>query len=102
VKKEVNIYVPNAFSPNGDGTNDVFMIFAGGNSIQTIRSFLVFDRWGETVYQYYDFEPNNPVYGWDGNHRETPMNSAVFVWFAEVELIDGSVELLKGDVSLVR
>lgn len=102
VKKEVNIYVPNAFSPNGDGNNDVFMIFAGGNSIQIIKSFFVFDRWGESVYEYFDFQPNNPAYGWDGNTRDTPMNSAVFVWFAEVELIDGSTRLLKGDVTLVR
>ncbi|MCC6723342.1 MAG: gliding motility-associated C-terminal domain-containing protein, partial [Saprospiraceae bacterium] len=102
VKKEANVYVPNAFSPNGDGTNDVFMIFAGGNSVQEVRSFLVFDRWGETVYQYYHFEPNNPLYGWDGTLRQTPMNPAVYVWFAEVELIDGSTRLLKGDVNLIR
>ncbi|MBK8564298.1 MAG: gliding motility-associated C-terminal domain-containing protein [Saprospiraceae bacterium] len=102
VKKEVDIYVPNAFSPNNDGINDVFMIFAGGNSIQVIKSFLVFDRWGETVYQYYDFQPNNPAYSWDGKLRGLLMDPAVFVWFAEVELIDGSKRLLKGDVNLVR
>ncbi len=102
VKKEVDIYVPNAFSPNGDGINDVFMIFAGGNSIEKIKSFLVFDRWGETVYQYFDFQPNDPAYSWDGKLRGTQMNPAVFVWFAEVELIDGSKRLLKGDVNLAR
>jgi gliding motility-associated-like protein len=102
VKKEVDIYVPNAFSPNGDGVNDVFMIFAGGNSIQVIKSFLVFDRWGETVYQFYDFQPNNPAYSWDGKLRGLEMDPAVFVWFAEVELIDGSKRLLKGDVNLIR
>jgi gliding motility-associated-like protein len=102
VKKEVNIYVPNAFSPNGDGANDVFMIFAGGNAVARIHSFLVFDRWGESVYEFFDFQPNNPVYGWDGNYREMPLDPAVFTWFAEVELIDGSTKLLKGDVTLVR
>jgi len=101
VKKNNPVYVPNSFSPNSDGTNDVFMIFAG-KEVLKIKEFLVFDRWGETVYQYFNFEPNNPAYGWDGNHRGEQMNPAVFVWYAVVEFVDGSEVLLEGDVSLVR
>lgn len=101
VKKDHPIYVPNAFSPNEDGANDKFMIFAG-KEVTKIKSFLVFDRWGETVYQHFNFQPNNPVYGWDGTHRGDPMTPAVFTWFAEVEFIDGSVELFEGDVTLMR
>ncbi|MBK7407361.1 MAG: gliding motility-associated C-terminal domain-containing protein [Saprospirales bacterium] len=96
------IYVPNVFSPNGDGENDVFYIFARDKNVKEIRSFLVFNRWGESVFEYYHFQPNNPAFGWDGNHRGQPVNPAVFAWFAEVEFIDGRVELFKGDVSLVR
>ncbi len=101
VKKNNPVYVPNSFSPNGDGTNDVFMIYAG-KEVQQIKEFLVFDRWGETVWEYYKFEPNNPAYGWNGTHRGETMNPAVFVWFAVVEFIDGTEVLLEGDVSLVR
>ncbi len=101
VSKERQIYIPNAFSPNGDGTNDVFMIFAGSDVVQ-IKSFLVFSRWGETVFQYYNFEPNNPAYGWDGKHRGEYMNPAVFAWFATVEFIDGREIIFEGDVSLMR
>jgi gliding motility-associated-like protein len=101
VKKDRPVYIPNAFSPNGDGVNNVFMIFAGP-SVTKVKSFLVFNRWGESVYEYYDFEPNNPVYGWNGNHRGEPMDPAVFVYFAEIEFIDGRVELYEGDVTLVR
>ncbi|MBI1226780.1 MAG: T9SS type B sorting domain-containing protein [Bacteroidetes bacterium] len=101
VKKDNPVYVPNSFSPNGDGTNDVFMIYAG-KEVQKIKEFLVFDRWGETVWEYHNFEPNNPAYGWDGRHRNELMNPAVFVWFAVVEFIDGSEVLLEGDVSLMR
>ncbi|MCB0517889.1 MAG: gliding motility-associated C-terminal domain-containing protein [Lewinellaceae bacterium] len=101
VKKDRAIYVPNAFSPNGDGANDVFMIFSGENVVR-IKSFLVFDRWGETVYQYYDFYPNDPAYGWDGTHRGAPMDPAVFVWFAVVEFVDGQEVLYEGDVTLMR
>jgi gliding motility-associated-like protein len=101
VEKDNPIYVPSGFSPNGDGTNDVFMIFSGPE-VQKINSFLVFDRWGEAVFEYFDFVPNNPAYGWDGRWRGQIMNPAVFAWFAEVEFKDGTVELFKGDVTLVR
>ncbi|MAT55933.1 MAG: hypothetical protein CMN32_15780 [Saprospirales bacterium] len=102
VNKEASVYVPNAFSPNGDGTNDVFMIYADPASVAKIKSFLVFNRWGESVFQYFNFEPNNPAYGWDGMHRGQMMDPAVFAWFAEVEFIDGRTEIFKGDVTLMR
>ncbi|MCB0520075.1 MAG: gliding motility-associated C-terminal domain-containing protein [Lewinellaceae bacterium] len=102
VDRRKNVYVPNAFSPNGDGINDVFMIFAKPGQVKNIRSFLVFDRWGETVWEYYNFQPNNPAYGWDGHLRGEEMNPAVFAWFAEIEFIDGEVVLFEGDVALVK
>ncbi len=101
VKKDNPVYVPNSFSPNGDGVNDVFMIFSG-KEVVNIKKFLVFDRWGETVYEYFNFVPNNPAYGWDGTLRGETMNPAVFAWFAVVEFLDGSEVLLEGDVTLVR
>ncbi|MBI1225007.1 MAG: hypothetical protein GC192_07190 [Bacteroidetes bacterium] len=102
VNRKRKVYVPNAFSPDGDGTNDVFMIFADNKSVKRIKSFLVFSRWGESVFQYFNFQPNDPAYGWDGMHRGEALNPAVFVWFAEVEFTDGEVELFEGDVNLIR
>ena len=102
VEKNREIHVPNVFSPNGDGENDVFMIFSDDKSIEKIESFLVFNRWGETVFENYNFDPNQPVYGWDGTHRGQDMNPAVFVWFAEVEFFDGVKKIFKGDVVLMR
>jgi len=96
------VYIPNAFSPNDDGINDVFMIFAGSDCLTKVRSFIVFSRWGESVFQYFDFPPNDQAYGWDGYCRGKLMDTAVFAWFAEVEFVDGSVKLFKGDVTLVR
>ena len=101
VKKDRQIYIPNAFSPNGDGTNDIFMIYSG-KDVVNIKSFLVFSRWGESVFEYYDFVPNNPAFSWDGKHKGEPMNPAVFAWFAEVEFVDGQTVLFEGDVSLIR
>jgi gliding motility-associated-like protein len=100
--KRPAVYIPNIFSPNGDGENDIFMIFAKPEGVKEVKSFLVFSRWGETVYEYTNFQPNNPAFGWDGKHRGQPMDPAVFAWFAEIEFIDGRTELFEGDVTLIR
>ena len=102
VRKERGIYIPNSFSPNGDGINDVFMVFTKPDIVANIRSFLVFSRWGETVYQFYNFPPNDPQYGWDGKYRGEEMNPAVFAFWVEVEFVDGVVQFYKGDVTLVK
>jgi len=101
VNKKANVYVPNVFSPNGDGENDFFMIYAG-NQVAKIHRFLVFNRWGETVHEYIDFLPNDPVHAWNGVHRGRLVDPAVFTWFAEIEMLDGRIELYKGTVALVR
>ncbi len=101
VDRRPAVFIPNAFSPNNDGFNDRLLVFAG-KQVSHVRSFLIFDRWGEAVYEVYQFPPNDPAYGWDGSYRGQPLQSAVFVYVAEVETIDGEVHLLKGDVTLVR
>jgi len=101
VRKTRDVYIPNAFSPDDDGTNDEFMIF-GNNDIEEVRSFLVFNRWGETVFEAYNFEAENPAAGWDGTHRGEMMNAGVYIYVAEVLFRDGEVRLYKGDVMLMR
>jgi len=88
--------------PNGDGVNDVFTIFAKPGTVARVRSFLVFSRWGEAVFEYYDFQPDDSSFGWAGMHRGQAMKPAVFVWFAEIEFTDGKTEVFEGDVTLVR
>jgi gliding motility-associated-like protein len=101
VKKDHPIYVPSGFSPNEDGINDKLLVF-GGKEVKNIKSFLIFSRWGEAVFEFYNFQPNDPDFGWNGEHRGETLNPAVFVWFAEVEFIDGKVELFEGEVNLMR
>lgn len=101
VKKDFHVYIPNVFSPDDNGLNDVFMIFSGPQVV-SIREFQVFDRWGEPVYTYFNFPPNDPIYGWDGTYRDKIMDTAVFAYYAIIEYVDGSTELVKGDVLLVR
>ena len=103
VDKRVDVYIPNAFSPgDSDGFNDRFYIFARQESIREVKSFQVFSRWGETMFEVYGFQPNDPTYGWNGLFRGREMNAGVYVYMAEIEMIDGSVVLFKGDVTLIR
>ena len=101
VEKDLNVYIPDAFTPNDDGINDIFKIFTDEN-VEEIKEFLVFDRWGENVFEYYNFAPTNPAAGWDGRFKGKPMNSAVFVYYAIVEFKDGTEKLYEGDVTLMR
>ena len=103
ISKDKGIYIPSGFSPNNnDGINDVFRIYANLPQIKNIRSFLVFDRWGELLHESYNFLPEDDSHGWDGLHQGKKMQSNVFVYMAEVEFFDGSVEVFKGDVTLTE
>lgn len=102
VRKDVPVYIPNGFSPNGDNTNDVLYIGANNDRVRRIESFLIFNRWGETVFQNYNFAPNDPAQGWDGSHRGEALNAAVFVYLAIAEMTDGQKIVFKGDITLVR
>jgi len=100
VKHDFKLYVPNVFSPNGDGANDLFTVFSD-RGVALIRTFRIYDRWGELVWEAKDFHADGSV-GWDGSFHEKLMSSGVFAWTCEVELLDGSMERLKGDLVLVR
>ncbi len=97
--KQRDLFVPNIFSPNGDGFNDLLQIYAG-KEVQQILEFKVFARWGELVYDQQQFLPNDFNFGWDGTFKGKKMNSNVFVWMAKVEFIDGVEEVFSGDVLL--
>ncbi|MEN0003463.1 MAG: gliding motility-associated C-terminal domain-containing protein [Bacteroidota bacterium] len=101
VQKNRNIFIPNAFSPNNDGDNDELIIF-GGSDVAKVNSMRIFNRWGEQVFKQLNFFPNDPATSWDGTFRGQVVNGGVYVYMAEVELIDGEVVLLKGDVTVLR
>ena len=96
-----DIYVPNAFSPNGDGINDAFTVFSA-ECVAEVERLLIFDRWGELVFEATEFMPNDLNFGWDGVFRGQTMNPAVFAWFTVVRLVNGEKVLLEGDLTLVR
>lgn len=101
VDNSPRVFVPNAFSPNDDGQNDLLIVYSPGDVIK-VRSFQIYTRWGECVFERRNFPPNFPGYGWDGTFRGQPLASGLMVYLIEVELVDGRIERLSGDVSLLR
>ena len=103
VDKTREVYIPNAFSPgNADGQNDRFIIYANNDKIKQVNTFRIYDRWGEQVYLAENFQPNDPAYGWRGTFNDEQLNPAVFVYFAEIEFIDGVKIIYKGDVTILE
>jgi len=98
---DADIFVPNVFSPNGDGINDHVTVFTD-KRVKKVVYLEIFDRWGNMVFKANDFAPNDPLKGWDGTFKDKPMNPAVFAYIAQVELINGQTINKKGDITLVR
>lgn len=95
------IFVPNAITPNGDGTNDRVAVFAGP-AAAGIQRIQIFDRWGERVYEGTDLPLNDRDSGWDGTFRGEPMNPGVFVYLVEIQFIDAQSLTFTGDITLIR
>jgi len=101
VNKDRKVYIPNAFSPNADGANDQFMIYAKEGLVTRIANFQIFNRWGGKVFEVNNVMPNDPTFGWDGTFKGKTVNPSVFIYAAEIEFIDGVKMLYKGDVTVV-
>ena len=97
IAKERDVFVPNIFSPNGDGLNDRLTIF-GGPEVERIQMLQIFSRWGELVYERNNFLPNDPLIGWDGRFKGRKVPSNAYIWIAKVDFIDGVSLDYSGDV----
>lgn len=96
------VYLPNAFSPNGDGINDRFILFGDTPSVATIASLRIYDRWGGEVFAGENLQPNSIAAGWDGKINERLAASGLYHYTAEVVFLDGVVLPYAGSVMLVR
>lgn len=93
------VFIPNAFSPNGDGVNDQLVVFAS-ECAKKVKSYSIFDRWGALVYELSDFPLNDSTYGWDGKFRNQAASTGVYVYKVSVEFADGKIRNFSGDVFL--
>lgn len=99
--KAATVFIPNTFSPNGDGNNDFFTVFAH-EKITVIKSMIIFDRWGNLVYSAKDLTPNKDAGFWDGTFKGSKLDSDVFVYLVTVLMPDGSDEEFSGSVTILK
>lgn len=94
------IFMPNTFTPNGDGQNDRF--YPRGKGVGSISRLRIYNRWGELMYDVSNFPANDLTYGWDGSFKGQPLKPDVYVWVLEAKCESGAPMMMKGDISLVR
>jgi gliding motility-associated-like protein len=94
VEEAFGFGIPNTFSPNGDGANDI--LYVRGSNI-TRMNFQIYNRYGQRV-----FETSSQSVGWDGTQNGRDINPGVFGYILEVSQLDGTNKVVKGDITLVR
>jgi gliding motility-associated-like protein len=97
--KDAQVFVANAFTPDGDNIND--MLIVRGTGI-TVKSFRVFNRWGNVVFEKQHFQPNDPKFGWNGKVNGVPATPDVYVYIAEVTCDNGTVYFHKGNATILK
>ena len=92
------VRIPNAFTPNRDNSNDVFMI----KGISLVKHLVIFGRWGEKVFERSNFIASDRSSCWDGNYKGNPATAGSYVYFVEMQCATGGVFTVKGSVILIR
>lgn len=103
VFEPLGYYLPNAFSPNEDGENDLLMVYADPGKVDMVNTFQIFDRWGNLLFERRNVAPNEESAGWDGRARNgamAPTGSYIFV--LELQKTGGEVQMESGVVYLIR
>lgn len=97
-------YIPNTFTPNNDGRNDLFRIRSRISSIRKVNTFQVYDRWGELLFERNNFRPQeeNERDAWNGTYRGKELSSETFTYYVEIEYLDGVLESAEGTITLIR
>ncbi len=95
------IQAPNAFTPNGDGVNDVFFI-PGTPCVQQITELTIYDRWGEVIFCKQNVPASDSSFGWNGMYQGALANGGVYPFKLRVQFIDGLTHRYQGTVTLVR
>lgn len=94
------LYIPNTFTPNGDGENDTF--YPMGSGVKMVNDFIIYNRWGEVVFETHNITLNNANAGWDGTFRGKSLNADVFVYFMSAVCEGGDEMKFKGNISLIK
>ncbi|HMT34912.1 MAG TPA: gliding motility-associated C-terminal domain-containing protein, partial [Chitinophagaceae bacterium] len=90
-----DVVVPNAFSPNGDGLNDIFRVTA--RKFINVQEFKIFNRWGNEIFSTQDIKK-----GWNGTYKGVDQDPGVYYYLIRVAYPNGKTQFLRGDLTLVR
>ncbi len=101
VEKRYRVYVPNVFTPDNDGFNDLFTVY-GGPEVDQVDELLIYDRWGNRIYRGAGFKANDESAGWDGLFKGEQVVTGVYSWIANVAFIDGTSKAYAGSITLVQ
>jgi gliding motility-associated-like protein len=94
------VFIPNTFTPNGDGEDDVF--YPRGRGIGIIKSFRIYNRWGQLLFERHDIAINDKANAWDGTYMGATPRPDVYVWVVDAVCDSGEPINLKGDVTIIR
>jgi gliding motility-associated-like protein len=100
VKSDVRIFVPNIFSPNGDGLNDNLEIFIG-KGVKSVYRFSIFDRWGNMVFHQDATDQSGLTPTWDGNFNNEPCLPGVYTFILYATKVDDSEAIISGDITIL-
>lgn len=95
-----NFFIPNTFSPNGDGSNDVF--YLRGTGLFRVKVLRIFSRWGEVVFERREFPVNNSAAGWDGTYKGKKATPDVYIYQLEIICNNGEVIKYSGNIALIQ
>ena len=88
------VYIPNMFSPNGDGNNDIWKVYS--TTIQQVY-ISIYNQYGQRI-----FESKNENSGWDGSFKNVVQPTGVYVYYVKITFMDGTEETKKGSITLIR
>lgn len=94
-----NVFVPNTFSPNNDGSNDVF--YVRGKGLSRVKSLRIFNRWGEIVFDKANFAVNDPTVGWDGTYKGKKLSPDVYIYQVDVFCDNSESIRFEGSITLI-
>ncbi len=94
------VFVPNSFTPNHDGKNDVF--YPRGTGIAIIKAFRIYNRWGELMFERLNLEANDASNAWDGSYMGDGPRPDVYVYLIDAVCDSGEPILVKGDVTIIK
>ncbi|PJE48085.1 MAG: hypothetical protein CUR34_00990 [Sediminibacterium sp.] len=98
--ENTQVFIPNAFTPDNNGKNDIFMV--RGKGILQVKSMRIFNRWGQMVFDKSNFPPNDPAHGWNGRINNIEGGSNVFAYIVEVICENGTPFFYRGNVTLIK